>query len=368
MSRRIVVLVALAVPLVSRASAQSFNLDVGDNLILYPLPANGYTAAAGQAGVWNNIKTPYSWTLQNLDGSTSSVTCASNSSSSYNDFPGTLTGDDKALMADLQVWNPFSAPGTWDFNGLQDGNYRVFTYAWGPGGSHPLTSVEVTGSSDPIQNVGGIWNGSPHVLGVTYALHHVTISGGTLHIVFQGVSNASGSINGFQIVYDGPPCTCASIFCVADGSGGSVPCPCGNNGSAGRGCDNSGATGGARLLSSGTTSPDTVVLNVTNELPTVPGIFLQGSLPLGAPVTFGDGTRCIGGVLKRLAVKTAVGGAASFPQAGDPSITTQSANLGDPIAPGSTRYYQAYYRDSDLSFCVAAPSTFNVSQAISIVW
>jgi hypothetical protein len=62
-------------------------------------------------------------------------------------------------------------------------------------------------------------------------------------------------------------------------------------------------------------------------------------------------------------------GQASAPGLADPPITVQSAALGDPIAPGSTRYYFTYYRDPSSSFC-AAPTggTFNASSAFAITW
>jgi hypothetical protein len=74
-------------------------------------------------------------------------------------------------------------------------------------------------------------------------------------------------------------------------------------------------------------------------------------------------------VLKRLYVKTASGGTASAPGPGDPSITAQSAALGDPISGGQSRGYQAYYRDGSASFCPPpAGSTFNVSNALLVLW
>ena len=94
-----------------------------------------------------------------------------------------------------------------------------------------------------------------------------------------------------------------------------------------------------------------------------------GALPDAA--SFGDGVRCVGGNLKRLYVKNASGGTVSAPGPGDPSITTQSTNLGDPIAPGSgaVRYYQVYYRDPDLTFCPTPPgNSWNVSNGLGITW
>jgi hypothetical protein len=156
-------------------------------------------------------------------------------------------------------------------------------------------------------------------------------------------------------------------FCFGDGS--VAPCPCGNTGVTKHGCDNSASTGGARLTASGTPSPDTIVLQSQGELPNALSIFLQGDQIVPGSISFGDGLRCAGGHLKRLFVKHAAGGAAAAPQAGDPSITMQSAALGDPIAPGSTRYYQTYYRDSNLAFCPAPQGdSWNVTNGVRVVW
>ena len=152
--------------------------------------------------------------------------------------------------------------------------------------------------------------------------------------------------------------------CAGDGS--LAPCPCANSGQSGRGCENSAGTGGAELQASGNPVPDTVVLTATDELPTALSIFLQGTT-LIAPLAFGDGLRCAGGLLKRLASRNAVGGSVVFPTGGDPSITQRSAQLGDPIAPGSVRHYQTYYRDASLSFCPSG-STFNVSNSVTVHW
>jgi hypothetical protein len=159
-----------------------------------------------------------------------------------------------------------------------------------------------------------------------------------------------------------------AALCSGDGTG-ATPCPCGNTGSAGRGCDNSIATGGSLLSAAGSVSPDSVVLTSSGELPSVLSIFLQGDALASPGVLFGDGVRCAGGNLKRLYSKNASGGSVTAPLPGDNSITAQSAILGDPIAPGTSRIYQVYYRDPDLSFCpVPMGSSFNVSSGIKINW
>ncbi len=159
--------------------------------------------------------------------------------------------------------------------------------------------------------------------------------------------------------------------CTADGLDPllTTPCPCGNTGAAGRGCDNSAGTGGARLDASGNTTPDTLVLSVSGELPNALSIFLQGNAIVPAGVLFGDGVRCVSGSLKRLYVKNASGGAVSAPGAGDPSVSTRSAALGDTIVSGTQRWYQVYSRDPSATFCPApGGSTFNISNGQRVSW
>ena len=157
-------------------------------------------------------------------------------------------------------------------------------------------------------------------------------------------------------------------FCPGDGSG--RPCPCGNSGAAGRGCENSSATGGAILAMTGTSllGLDDAHFTASGEKPVALSIFLQGSIRLGG-VPFGDGIRCAGGSLKRLYVRNAVGGVVSFPESGDASVPARSAALGDPLAPGMQRSYQTYYRDAEGMFCPPpAGSTFNASSGMLVAW
>jgi hypothetical protein len=107
----------------------------------------------------------------------------------------------------------------------------------------------------------------------------------------------------------------------------------------------------------------------SGEAPSALTIFLQGSTALASAVPFGDGLRCVDGALKRLYIKSAVGGIASAPGAGDLSVRAQSAALGDPIPVGAVRHYQAYYRDPNPGFCPAPTgNTFNSSSGVSILW
>jgi hypothetical protein len=161
----------------------------------------------------------------------------------------------------------------------------------------------------------------------------------------------------------------ALAFCFGDGSNGA--CPCGNQASPGHGngCVNSiGAA--ARLASIGgpLLANDTLLLTSAGEVGGAASIFLQGSSAT-TPSAFGDGLLCVGQSLKRLYVHAAQGGSVTAPQAGELGVSAQSAAQGDAILPGSTRYYQVYYRDDAASFCPPpAGSTWNVSSGLAIAW
>jgi hypothetical protein len=159
-------------------------------------------------------------------------------------------------------------------------------------------------------------------------------------------------------------------FCAGDGTL-ATQCPCGNNGAEGYGCKNSvSSSTGSLLAAAGTASPDTVVLTAYAVRASALCVFLQGDTPLGAGVIFGDGVRCVGGALKRIGTKSASsGGIASYPAAGDPSISARSAALGDPIQAGSQRMYQLWYRDNSATFCPPPQGgSSNVSSGVIVYW
>jgi hypothetical protein len=161
--------------------------------------------------------------------------------------------------------------------------------------------------------------------------------------------------------------TSFSYSCLGDGT--DQFCPCVNFGLPGHGCENSGSTGGAFLFAAGAASlaHDTVTFNSSGEMPTALSVVLQGTVAIPA-VPYGDGLRCTGGSLKRLFIHNAVGGVVTAPQGADPSVSFQSAALGDPLSAGATRIYQVYYRDPDPNFCPIPGSTFNVSNAVTVLW
>ncbi len=152
----------------------------------------------------------------------------------------------------------------------------------------------------------------------------------------------------------------AGSFCFGDGSG--TACPCSNSGASGRGCANSANAAGALLDMTGvpSTVDDTLALQLVGVPSTATCTFLQGSSAVAA-VPFGDGLRCAGGTLVRLATKAAVGGASGYPQAGDPPISVRGSV---PIG-GGTFAYQVSYRDP-ASCCTSL--TFNITNGVLVNW
>ena len=123
------------------------------------------------------------------------------------------------------------------------------------------------------------------------------------------------------------------------------------------------------LAAGGATIPDSVLLTASGLPPNVFCLFVQGDGRVFDGTVFGDGVRCVDGDLKRLGLGFAVGDTAIYPGSGDPSITSRSAALGDPLGPGDRRYYQTYYRNADPSFCPAPPGgTINATNALQINW
>ncbi len=337
------------------ARAQSLNVDIGQN-VLFPVPASSY-AAAGNAGTWNGVAAPASAVaLVGLDGAPISATLSSSGgflNFDYDNF-GT-TGDAQSLLDDVHDLGGPTSLVTWTFGGLVDGEYSVYTYAWAPDNSTFRTRVSIAGALDPDQDVGGAWSGS-HQLGTTYALHRVTVSGGTL-AVLVATNSGFGSLNGFQLVRG----AIYPVLCPGDGSG--AACPCANTGAAGRGCANSIDPNGGLIVASGAASvaADTLVLSGSG-MPNGSALYFQGSAAQGggAGAAFGDGLRCAGGAVQRLGTKANASGQSQYPEAGDLSVSVRGL-----VAPGNQRVYQIWYRNA-ASFCT--PSTFNLTNGVGVSW
>ncbi len=349
--------------------AQNINVDFQPASSTVGTAPASYAGPASSPGVWNAVTSASSSGLLSTAGAAtgvglSVVTSLPDLSFEQHDF---ALAPDEALLDDFLRANWSSCDLV--FSGLAPGNYAVYTVLLDLGNVFAL-QVHVPGSPDPDLFVAGNWGGS-YVLGSVgsgglgnYARQSVNVTGGTLSVqIWPSGFFDQVYVQGVQLVRLDPD---VLPMCAGDGTLGA--CPCANSGVGGHGCENSVGTGGGLLGWSGNTVPDTLVLNASGLLPNATSIFLQGTANV-APVAFGDGLRCTGGVLKRLYTKNASSGAVSAPAAGDPSITQRSAALGDAIPIGDRRYYQVYYRDPSAGFC-PAPSggTYNITNSLRVFW
>jgi agmatine deiminase len=151
----------------------------------------------------------------------------------------------------------------------------------------------------------------------------------------------------------------AAPFCD-DSDGSLAACPCANPGNADTGCDIQQGTGGVGLsLVAQEASPQNRVTWSGTGFPASSAptsiVIRATSLDTGAPVIFGDGLRCIGTPLVRLAATFASGGTA-----------THTHGHGAMAGTGDF-YYQLWFRNTPVMFCdpVAA---FNLSNGRIVTW
>ncbi len=222
-------LLALVPALAASAGAQGFNIDFGSAGFGFGVPASTFGAAGNQPGTWNGVDTdlfgtgPYITSLLRLDGSPSGVTLNLDPLGSGGflplEFDGpTTTGDAQALFDDC-FYN--SALSTFTISGLTPGEYRIFTYAMAPDSNAFFTSVEVTGSPDGIQLVGGDF-AAGFQSGVTHSEHRITVTAGGSVTINTDVGTSFDSINGLQIVPLGPG-GLGNAYCTANNNSTGVP-------------------------------------------------------------------------------------------------------------------------------------------------
>ena len=174
----------------------------------------------------------------------------------------------------------------------------------------------------------------------------------------------AGNHNLVAALYD---CEDFTSFCFPGDD--AIACPCGNPPAGpNRGCQNSSGTGGATLYQTGTASlaADTVVFSTAAERPTATSVLIQGSTT--ANNVFGQAVRCVGGQLKRLYTKNAVGGSIVAPTGSELPVSARSAALGAPLSAGQLRTYLVYYRDPVVLGGCPVTSTFNATQSGAITW
>jgi hypothetical protein len=251
-----------------------------------------------------------------------------------------------------------------------DGHDFVFTYS--ESYMHSVTDYDIYLSSFNASSSGELIMIEAHqnlafTPNLEYApnitARHSAGGAGTRYAIVWTDAPSSMNNDVYGAIYRAP---LVASFC-SPSPGFTLACPCANPGSPGHGCDNSHATGGGILTSSGVSSlgADTLGFAQSGELPTSLSIFLQGNSSQQGGIAFGDGVRCATGTLKRLFTHNAIGGAVIAPTGSDLSVSARSAALGDTITAGSKRYYQVYYRDANLTFCRAG---FNVGNALEVAW
>jgi hypothetical protein len=132
-----------------------------------------------------------------------------------------------------------------------------------------------------------------------------------------------------------------------------------------------GASGTASLAA------DSVQLMATGTNDQVLCVFLQGTSSLGSGLPYGAGVMCIpiGGQKMLFHGQAGSGeplGQITRPRLGtDPTVSARSAQLGDTITAGSSRFYMVGYRDKDARLagnCGSSLSTKNSTQGVEIAW
>lgn len=158
-----------------------------------------------------------------------------------------------------------------------------------------------------------------------------------------------------QIIVDVPE---AEPFCAGDAFDGTL-CPCGNETTfgAGEGCRNSTGVG-AILAATGSLeyATDDLSLVLSQARPLQPAVFLQGASQLSLP--FKDGKLCVGSPTERMEVVT-------IDAAGVGATTQSIVTNGNVPGPGAVRYYQAWYRDPQVSVCGTGS---NFSSGLIVEW
>ncbi|MEZ6017492.1 MAG: hypothetical protein R3F49_20430 [Planctomycetota bacterium] len=345
---------ALAFALVSGAAqAQTFNVDFGSGASVFGTPASTYGAASGQSGVWNALDSDAfgvfyaSSPLTTTTGAVSSVVLEIDALGSGGFFSlgvdeVNTTGDDQALMDDC-YYN--GGPSTLTVRGLAPGNYRFFTYAMAPDNSSFFTGVEVVGSIDPLQSVGGDFSAG-FAPGVTHAEHSVTVTTGAAVVINFTVSSQFDSINGLQITQLGPP-GLGSNFCTA----------------------NANSTGSAAAMSamgSASVAANNVVLMSSGMPQNAFGFFLTSMTQGNTPNPGGSqGLLCLSGSIGRYVGAGQIKNSGTL---GEFELAIDLMQHPSPsgfvtVMPGQTWHFTSWYRD-----VVGGSATSNFADGLSVTF
>ena len=199
----------------------------------------------------------------------------------------------------------------------------------------------------------------------------VAVQGGNLLVGAPDESSAATGVDGdqsdnsvehagaaFTFVFDAN--LLVQSYCEGDGQ--AIACPCGNNNdgslaAGAAGCANSSSPGGAAFSASGSANivSDSLLLSAEGLPPATIALLFQGTT--GVRLPFGAGLRCVAGSIRRLGLRYA-SATGMLDSSGLPL-----ASLGG-VSPGSTRFYQCWYRDPSTS----CGQGFNLSNGLELVW
>lgn len=163
-----------------------------------------------------------------------------------------------------------------------------------------------------------------------------------------------------------------TAFCFGDGSM-LTACPCAApdvvpapSGGADGGCANAFDLGGGKLDGAGSSNPDAVTLSATRLPPDSFSVFFAGDGAEPDGLAFGDGVKCVRGVLLRFGGQVATGGVATYPRPEIGHTLPLHDVTASSIGGGATIYYQVLYRNAAGAFC--NPSPFNLTNGYQVTW
>lgn len=327
--------------LAASASAQqpSLFVDIGSLTFGFGVPTTGYAAAAPIGGQWNAMDTDQflgatTYTtppLMDVAGMPTAVTLTYDSLGlglidfEFNE-PSTM-GDDEALIDDIAY---VSGPSELRIDGLPAGGYDILTYAMAPDDATGRTTVNVIGSPDPLQEIGGDFS-LGFAQGVTHAVHSVTATAGQAVVIELDFTVFSDSVNGIQILPAGTVGGLGVNYCgpaVVNSSGQSAMMV---------------ATGSASVAS------NDVVLSCVQMPPLAFGFFIVSPMQGFVPNPGGSsGNLCLSGTVGRYVGPGQIQNSGLM---GEISLTLDLTSTPQPnglvaVQPGETWNWQTWFRDS----------------------